>query len=196
MRASRMFVTIAFAFLAAVAGAQTVSQAVAAGAGQGLEALQLVEVQATIQAIDQTTRVVKLRTKEGKDLEVTAGPQVKRLAELRVGDEVTIQFYESLTLSLAKVPGGTPARAEVASEARNPETELPGGVKLRQTTVQAKVTAVDVEHGEVTVETPSGESVILEVDPEVAKKVTVGDMVDAVYTEALAVSVARPPAAH
>jgi hypothetical protein len=185
------FPFIAAAFLATAASAQTGQPAAAGG---GVEAAQLVELRATIQSIDLDTRVVKLETKEGKELEVTAGPQVQRLADLRPGDEVAIQFYESLTLALDKTQGGTPARAEAGGEARNPTTELPGGVKVRQTAVKAKVTAVDATLGEVTVKTPSGESVILEVEPDVAKKVAVGDMVDAVYTEALAVSVTRPPA--
>jgi hypothetical protein len=198
MKVSKTLVAAAAAaaLLAGVANAQTVQQQVSGGAGQGIEAAQLVELQATILAIDLHTRAVKLKTKEGKELEVTAGPEVQRLADLRVGDEVMIQFYESLTLALDKTEGGVPASAEVSGESRNDSSELPGGVKVRQTTVLAKVTAVDLALNEVTVLTPSGESVILEVDAEVAQRVKVGDMVNAVYTEALAVAVSRPPAAQ
>ena len=194
MRTSGIVVTAALTLLAAAAaGAQSVQQVVAAEKG-AVEAAQLIELEATVVAIDLDSRVVKLRSKEGKELEVTAGPQVQRLADVRVGDVVSVEFYESLTLALSKVEGGSASRSEVSAEARTEATELPGGIKARQTTIVAKVTAIDTTSSSVTVQGPGGRSVALEVDPEVLKQVKVGDLVNAIYTEALAVAVSRPGA--
>jgi len=193
MRASGIVVTATVVLLAAAAGAQTVQQQASTKKG-GVEAARLVDLQATVVAIDLAKREVKLRTPEGKELPITAGPQVQRLADLRVGDVVEIQFYESLTLSLSKVEGGTPSRSEVSREQRTEPSELPGGIKAKQTTVVAKVKAVDTAASEVTVEGPDGKPLTLEADPEVLQGVKVGDFVTAVYTEAVAVSVSRPPA--
>lgn len=193
MRASGIVVTATVVLLAAAAGAQSVQQQASTKKGE-VEAARLVEVEATIVAIDLATREVKLRTSEGKEMPIIAGPEVQRLADLRVGDVVEIQLYESLTLSLSKVEGDATGRSEVSREQRTEPSELPGGIKTRQTTVVAKVTAVDTAASEVTVEGPDGKPVTLEADPEVLQGVKVGDIVTAVYTEAVAVSVSRPPA--
>lgn len=195
MKAWGLFVTAALALQTAAVSAQTVQQKVSADKGT-VEAAQMVELEATIEAIDVTTREVKLKSKDGKEMTVVAGPEVKRLAELKVGDGVSIQYYESLTLSLSKVDGGAPVRTEASSEVRSEPTELPGGIKAQQTTITAKVTAVDATNSTVTLVGPKGRSLELNVDPENVKKVKVGDMVSAIYTEAVAVSVTRIEAHH
>lgn len=193
MRASGIVVIVAVALVAAAAGVQAGQQQASAVKG-GIHAAQLVDLEATIVAIDLATREVKLRTREGKELSITAGPQVQRLADLRVGDVVAIQYYESLTLALSKVEGGAPSLSAASGVQRTEPTELPGGIQAKQTTVVAKVKAVDTAASKVTLEGPDGRSLTLEADPEVLQRVKVGDSVTAVYTEAVAVSVSRPPA--
>jgi hypothetical protein len=190
MNVRRILVTAALSLAAVQAGAQTVQQKVTAEKG-AINASQLVEVEATIQSIDLATREVVLKNKEGKEMAVTAGPDVKRLADLKVGDEVTIQYAESLTLALSKVEGGAATMSETTKEMRAEPTELPGGIKAKQTNITAKVTAIDAAASKVTVVGPKGRSVELAVDPEVAKRLKVGDLVSAIYTEAVAVSVSR-----
>jgi Cu/Ag efflux protein CusF len=198
MRVQRFLVTAVLALLVTVAGAQTGGQTAPKPAGspkKSGEIGQLVEIKAKIEAIDLNTRKVTLRTPAGKALEVEAGPEVKRLNELKVGDDVRIQYYESLTLALSSAHDGVPSQSMRSSELRNKEHELPGGIKAHETTITAKVTAVDKEASTVTLLGPEGGSVSLEVDPAALEKIAVGDMVSAVYTEALAVSVERasPP---
>jgi hypothetical protein len=108
-----------------------------------------------------------------------------------VGDAVVIEYYESLTLSLNKTEGAQPAVSEKAAEQRAELGQLPGGVRAREITVVAKVTAIDAKASTATLTGPKGKSVILEVSPEVIAKIKVGDLVDAVYTEAVAVEVTR-----
>jgi hypothetical protein len=213
MRVQRFLVTAApallvalLALLATAAVAQTNAQTDTQTGGQKApqpasspkqsgEIGQLMEVKAKIEAIDLGTREVTLRTAAGKVFKVEAGPEVKRLSELKVGDDVRIRYYESLTLALSSAPDGVPSQSMKASELRNKEHELPGGVKAQETTITAKVTAVDKETSTVTLLGPEGDSVSLEVEPAALEKIAVGDMVSAVYTEALAVSVERasPP---
>jgi hypothetical protein len=184
------FAVLALALVAGSLQAQTAQQKVEAGKGKA-EVAQLVELNGTITALDLATREVTLKTDQGEELSIVAGEEVKRLADLKVGDRVEIQYYESLTLSLSKVEGGTPAASSTASEMRAEPTELPGGVKTTSTTITAKITAVDAKAGTVTLVGPKGRSVTLEVEADVLAKVKVGDMVSAVYTEAIAASVSR-----
>lgn len=183
-------VTLTLALAAGSAQAQTAQQKVEAGKGK-VEVAQLVELNGTITAIDYTTRDVTLKTDEGEEVSFVAGEEVKRLNDIKVGDRVEIQYYESLALSLSKVEGGSASTSDSSSEMRAEPSELPGGIKTQQTTITAKITAVDAKASTVTLVGPKGRSVTLEVEPDILAKVKVGDLVSAVYTQAVAASVSR-----
>jgi hypothetical protein len=160
------------------------------GEGQGVGAEKLTEVHAKVEAIDYKTRQVTLRTEDGKDHVIVADSEVKRLDEVKVGDEVFVQYYESLTLKLDKAATGT-ALSEHVSEHATEKTDLPGKIAVHEVDVVAKITAIDAAKNIVTVTGPQGNSVDLEVTPEVLAKVKVGDLVNATYTEAVAVGISR-----
>ena len=174
-------------------GAQAQPQRVAAAAaGEGkLEAAQLVTLKAKVEAIDLANREVTLKQADGTTQTIKVTEEVKNLPQLKVGDDVAIEYYESLTLSLNKTEGAAPALSEKASEQRAELGQLPGGVRTHEITVVAKVTAIDAKESTVTLTGPKGKSVILEVSPEVLAKVKVGDLVNAVYTQAVGVKVTR-----
>jgi len=172
-----------------VALAQTQATSVTAGEGKAT-ASQVVQATAKIVAIDAKTRTVTLQNDQGEKTDVVCGDDVRNFDQLKVGDEVTFQYYESLTLKLEKVTG-EPTVSEKTSELRSEPGELPGGVKTRETTITAKVTAVDAAQNTITIVGPKGKSHTLEAEPDMVAKVKVGDMVHAIYTEAVAISVSR-----
>jgi len=161
-----------------------------AGEGKGVGAEHLTEVRAKVTAIDYKTRQVTLRGEDGKDHVIVADSDVKRLDEVKVGDEVFVQYYESLTLKLDKTAEGT-ALSEHVSEEATPEGDLPGKIAVHHVDVVAKVTAIDAAKHVVTLTGPQGNSVDLEVEPDVQAKLHVGDLVSATYTEAIAVGISR-----
>jgi hypothetical protein len=55
---------------------------------------------ARVDAIDYQTRKVKLALPEGQVLNITAGDQVKRLNEVKKGDEVVVQYLQKLTIKV------------------------------------------------------------------------------------------------
>ena len=181
---------LALALAAGSVQAQTAQQKVEAGKGK-VEVAQLVELNGTITALDVATRDVTLKTDKGEEISFVAGPDVQRLADIKVGDRVEIQYYESLTLKLSKVEGGTPSTSDTATEMRAEPTELPGGIKSQSTTITAKITAIDAKAGTVTLVGPKGRSVTLDVEADILAKVKVGDLVSAIYTQAVAASVSR-----
>jgi len=61
-------------------------------------------------------------------------------------------------------------------------------------TITAEIVAIDKEASTVTLTGPKGRSVTLDVKPERLEQVKVGDLVSAIYSEALAISVAKAPA--
>ena len=55
---------------------------------------------ATIEAIEASTRTVTLKKPDGTYVTIVAGPEVKRFAELKVGDKVNARYYENIVMRL------------------------------------------------------------------------------------------------
>jgi len=160
-------------------------------------ASRVVTASATVTAIDMTTREVTLQRASGSTFTVVAGPDVRNLPQIRVGDTVNVDFYEALAIELKKGGTGAPAsRSETATRSRAEPGERPGGVATRETVIVADVIAVNAAGQTVSLRGPGGRVVDLTVrDPEQFKRIAVGDQVEASYTEAAAVSITPAPAA-
>jgi acyl transferase domain-containing protein len=145
---------------------------------------------ATVQAVDQATRVVTLKGSKGEVFDLKAGEEVRNLAQLKAGDQVTVKYYQSLAVEVmapGKGPGGTQAAAVVE---RAKPGEKPGGMIGEQVTVTAKVEAINKKKQTVTLKGPEGKVRIVKVaNPNNLKGVKVGDDVVITLTEAVAISV-------
>ncbi|RNC68260.1 MAG: hypothetical protein ED859_11000 [Desulfuromonadales bacterium] len=147
---------------------------------------------ATVQAIDLEKRVVTLKGQEGNVFDVTVGKEARNLPQLKVGDEVTVKYYEALSAKVYK-KGEAPVGEGVAEGvARTKPGEKPGGVAGRQMTVTATVEAIDTKKPTVTLKGPEGKSVVVKIkDRKNLENVKVGDEVVLTYTEAVAISVEK-----
>jgi Cu/Ag efflux protein CusF len=144
---------------------------------------------ATVEQIDAAKRQVTLKGPKGNVVALTLGPDVRNLDQVKVGDRVVVRYVEALSLTLMK--GGKELRSstEVADAARVPAGERPGGIVGDQIKVTADVIAVDTKKHTVRLRGPE-QTVELHIrDPQQLKLIKVGDQVDAVYTQAVALSV-------
>lgn len=185
-----MFGSVVLAAALAVLPASAQTGAAVMGKAPGKVAMaQTVKVTATITAIDAATRAVTLKGPKGNEMVVTAGPEVKNFAQLKVGDQVNIEFLESLALELKK-GGGAPvaATAKEGAAAAKPG-ERPGMVGGRQVTVVADVIDLNAETQVVTLKGPQRTVELKVRDPEQFKLIKKGDQVQATYTEAMAIAV-------
>ena len=189
MKASLTIAALAAAsILASQAAAQTGAAVVGKGPGVAAAA-QTVKVTATITAIDAATRDVTLKGPQGREVVVTAGPEVRNFAQMKVGDKVDVEYAEALTLELKKGGSMPVAKTETAGAARAKPGEQPAGMVGRQVTVVADVVAVDKDKQMVTLKGPK-QTVDLKVrDPKQLALIAKGDQVEAVYTQAVAVVV-------
>lgn len=150
-----------------------------------------VTLSATIQAIDSTTRRITFRNADGSEDTVTAGPEVQRFNELKVGDKVTFTYYESTVYELRK--GGASKMATESGALVPGGKKLPGGTLARQTVQTVTVKSVDPAVPSITVTTSDGRTVTRKVDKKsYLDGVKPGDKIDITYTEALLTSVERP----
>jgi len=72
------------------------------GSKPGFAAVDAVEVKASVVAIDYQTRKVTLKGPEGKIVKVTAGPEVNRLNEVKVGDSVVARLTRAVSIEVRK----------------------------------------------------------------------------------------------
>lgn len=156
-------------------------------------AVNVVELAATVVGIDKATRTVMLRGPQGRTLDVVCGDEVRNFDQIRVGDQVSVRYLESRTLELKKAKGPAGA-AGVDVVARASAGARPSGIVGREVQVLADVVAVDQAMSTVSLKGPRGNVVDLKVqNPDHFKVVKVGDQVEAVYTEALAIAVTPAP---
>lgn len=144
---------------------------------------------ATVQDVDLEKRVVTLKGEEGNVFDLKVGEQAKNLPQVKVGDLVTVQYYESLAFEVSK-PGQAVGAGTSSSVASAKPGEKPAGIAAGQTTIVATVEAIDAKKNYVTLKGPDGKAKEIKVkDPKNLVNVKVGDQVAITYTEALAISV-------
>jgi hypothetical protein len=148
-------------------------------------------VTATVESIDLATRAVTLKGPDGKVMGLKVGEEVKNLPQVKVGDKVTVTYYESIAAQIIK-PGTGPASAAQQAVATAKPGEKPAGAMVQQVTVIATIEAIDKTTQYVSLKGPEGKTVEVKVkSPKNLEGVKVGDEVAITYTEAMAVSVEK-----
>jgi translation initiation factor IF-1 len=145
---------------------------------------QSTTVTATVEAIDRTDRMVTLKTTTGESVTTSVSPEMKRFDTLKVGDKVSITYYESLLAQVEK-PGEAPFKTGDAVAVNPAPGAKPGGSVGRQ--IKATVTVEEIVNDPptITVRGEKGRVVSFRVkDPKVLSRLKKGDRVDVTYTEA------------
>jgi Cu/Ag efflux protein CusF len=156
------------------------------------KASQTETVTAKVKKVDQKTRDVTL---EGPDGDVTfkAGDEVKNLAQLKKGDEVTATLSQTLTLRILGKDEVAPELAAGAGIVRAPPGQKPGGAATAEVRGVATVEAIAKDKSSVSLKGPRGNVLDIAVkDPKNLEGVVIGTRVAFAYVETLAVSVASP----
>lgn len=153
----------------------------------------VVSVAAQVVSVDQKTRVVTLKNADGEVFEVEVSDEVKNLKQVKKGDHVVVTYYESVALTLRKPGEAKPGVETTGAVGTAKPGEKPAGVVGHQTTVVATVVGLNKKKGTITLKGPRGKVVTITArEPRRLEPVKVGDLIEAVYTEAIAVSVEKP----
>jgi hypothetical protein len=156
-------------------------------------AVRAMRATATVAAVDQASRTVTLRNKEGKTETFKVGPDVKRLNEVAVGDTLAITYQEGLELDLQS--SGDPAVAPEAVVAgdRAAKDQAPGAAVAAGVRATVVVTAIDQPNRMVVFQGPQGQYHQVKAGPNVKlEKLKVGDRLLATYVQAVAVELEKP----
>ena len=156
-----------------------------------IESETIITATAVVESVDMSSREVLLRTPDGELLDITAGPEVRNLAQLEAGDEVEFSFYESIVVAMAD-PGevADPVGAMLVEAA--PEGEKPGALAISATDFVVEFISYNPGTAQATFVTPDGETNRVQVQPELrafAETRRTGDRVRVSLTEAVAVTI-------
>jgi hypothetical protein len=150
---------------------------------------KVVNVTATVEAVDAATRSVTLKGPKGDQHTIVAGDEVKNFDQIKVGDKVTVKYVEALTIELKKDGKAVVGRTTTSDLQRSAPGQKPGGIAKQEVTIVADVVGVDKKKHTVSVKNEKGEIVDLHVeDPEQIKLVKKGDQIQATYTQAVAIA--------
>jgi hypothetical protein len=166
-----------------------------------LAACQSVEVERTttlvgvVETVDPQSREVLLRgqggAQTGKLLTVIAGRAVQRLNQVKPGDRVTVRYYQALAAQAVRA--GAPGSQPFAGVAIQREAARPGGEITRVRAGRVTITEVDRLGGTVSFMGPANMTRTVTAENLETRTfilgLRVGEQVDMVYEEALAISI-------
>ena len=185
-------VVFALSFAGAAIGAE--KKTAKEGEKPAIEESTLVTVTATVEAIDQKTRMVTLKGPQGNTVTFKAGEQIKNLSQVKVGDSVLAKYYESVAVEVKKPGEAKPGVTTQEAVTRAKPGETPKGLAVSQVTVTTTITAIDKKKPSVTLKGADGKTTTVKVrNPKNLENVNVGDQVVITYTEALALSLEKAP---
>jgi Cu/Ag efflux protein CusF len=187
---------VALCFAVSAVGSQIASpdEQQATGDAPKGEVSKTLEFQATVAAIDQKTRIVTLKTPDGKESTFYVDERVRNLPQVKVGDEVRIAYVVALAWKLNKSRKAAPSPQVETNATRAEPGAKPAGGVARRISFTASIESIDLANGTVTLKGPEGNSRTLKArNPDNLKKVKVGDLVDITYTESVAVKLEPAP---
>lgn len=152
------------------------------------------KISAQVEAIDHKSRLVTLRRPQGDTVTFTASEEARNLDQVSVGDIVTAEYVETVSIEVMANEGTEPGTGELAAVARTEKGEMPGFVAMDTQVVTATVEEIDLEANTYKLKGPDGTvKEYVARNPENLKKAAVGDLVVITFTEAMAISVEVGP---
>lgn len=160
----------------------------------GRKAGMLLTLSGKIEAIDLKTREVTLRGPSGRVETVVVDEKVKRLAEAKVGDTVTVNYYMGYVAELRKpTPEEEQNPLVVLEEAGKAGKDAPpGAVGMRKVRAVVTIEGLDRPTQTVTVKGPLGRYWVARVaDPARLEQAHIGEKIVVIFTQAAAVSLEK-----
>ena len=164
------------------------AQAQSGATDQGVDAVEVVKVTATVEKIDLEKRKVTLLLDDGKKKTYKVDNRVQNLAQVKVGDHLAMSFTEEILIVVGKSnesPGA--AAGEQVSVAPNGT----GVMMVDTSAASAQILAVDVQNHRVTVLDPDGKKKTIKVSKKVnnLNDLKVGDTVDMLMTDSTVIEI-------
>lgn len=160
------------------------------GNSQHAESTETISLTARVEAVDLENRLITVR--DGRTaVTFRAGPQVQNLAEVSAGDDVTLDYFESVAVAMADPddPGTAIGEAVVGTAAPG---EMPAAAAIGVLSGVVEFVSYDSERQVATVKLQDGSLETVRVRPEMrafAAARVPGDRIAVVIERAMAIAV-------
>jgi hypothetical protein len=145
----------------------------------------------TITDIDYSTREVTLKDSQGRLQTFVMDKSVQRFNEAKVGDKVSVDYYQGLNAEVRKPTAEEAQNPLVVTEAtgRAAPDAAPAGNATRQIRAVVTIEGLDRQSQTLTVKDSRGKYFVTRVaDPSRLEQVHIGDTIVLTFTEATAIS--------
>jgi hypothetical protein len=146
------------------------------------------EISGKVMVVNTDNRMLTIRTPDGQFQVIHVPPEVRRLDEIKIDDELTISYFEAVAVDLRKGGSGTP-EAVVTKDVERDATAKPAGRMEETITVTGIIEAIDNASSKVTIRGPERTVTVSVQNPELLTDVSVGDSVVLTYVSAVAASI-------
>ena len=176
--------------LAAVAQNAPQAAVVAAAAPGKVAVTETVQLQGKIKSIDKKNRSAVIVGANGHEVVATLGDDAKNFSKVRVGDLVTLTYVQAIALELRKVANnGIRERVETQASATSKPGDNPAAGVAKSLRVVGNVIAVNQKAQTVTVRGVKRTLELVVNDPAQLKEIKVGDQLEGLFVEAVALEV-------
>lgn len=157
---------------------------------QGVDSVEVLKANATVEKINLEKRKVTLLLDSGKHKTFKVDKSVQNLDQVKVGDHLKISFTEEVLVVVgnSKQP---PSAEDVGEVAVAPKGAKPGIVMAETYAMTAKVIAVDTAKHRVTLQDPDGKKHTIKLGKKAANldQLKVGETIGTVITDSLVVEI-------
>ncbi|MDX1560418.1 MAG: hypothetical protein R3193_16040, partial [Marinobacter sp.] len=149
---------LALTFLSLTVFAQTSPQAQSVIESRAGSATQttVMTASALVVGIEKATRTLMLELSSGEVVEVVADDRVRNFDQISLGDELVVEYMQSISLNLQKVRSDDRDISVGAAAARAEPGERPAGAAGQVIQALADVVAVSPEKSTITLRGPLG----------------------------------------
>lgn len=172
----------------AIAQESTESSSIEVTVPGSTEMLETETMFATVKGIAPITRTVTLENENGEIIDIIANDQVRNFDQIQLGDKLVVKYLEAFSI---KVAPKSDFRSDIEKEeiTRAPKGAKPSGMIRKTVTILADVIVVNPKASFITVRGPRGNMIDVHIhDPRHFDAVKVGQQVEVVYIEAVAIS--------
>ena len=143
-----------------------------------------------VEAVDYTTRKVTLKDESGKVRIVRAGTEIQNLNKLKIGDEVTVETFQNISVEVKPGPGD-PLNVGLEGQTAPLPGEKPSGIRTIEGTLKTKIESIDYEKRTVTFKGRDSSMKTYVIGPEAKRfnEIRRGDMLWVEYSQTIKMTV-------
>jgi hypothetical protein len=188
--AMRMIGIAGSAFLLFFAWNAVAAQSQVAGENPSFTITEAKVTQEKVEDVDYATRKVTLKDESGKVRIVKVGSDIQNLNRLKIGDEVTIETFQTISAEVKPGPGD-PMNIGVEGQTAPLPGEKPSGIRTIEGTLRTKIESIDYEKRTVTFKARTGVMTTYKIGPEAKRfdEIRRGDMLWVEYSQIIKMSV-------